>query len=236
MIWNDPQEILPFPNKRVLVFIDGDNPRYEITSCLGGVWNGLSIDDGDEVKFWSDFPQFPENKNINLNCLKENQTKYLLDHLKKHFDEDAAYFYLNSILMSINEYNVASSEVEPSYMDYRAQYELQQKAYDLYKACNKYDYLQEYQSTCWALKNTLILSSKNAFEDIPKEKKRGRPPETKLRNRLIKDIYGCYDAEGKGHLNESSHFEQTVEMILKCVEPSPPHDVHSIVKRIIKTK
>jgi hypothetical protein len=237
MKWVDADDLIPDFNVQVLVMVDGDYPHIAISSYQNdnGGFGWVDIKENEYVSHWAS-TEFPETQLSNDSILNRQRSQELFDHLCKEFDEEYAVFALDSISYSIQEYDYNCDVKSPQHSEYQFYSKLRRDAYDLYRVCQTHTFLDKYKSACWALKNDLGVVSNQILNDLPELKKRGRPSATLLRNKLIRDIYGCYPASEKGHKNEGSHFELTIGMILKWVEYPAPTDIHSVVIRALRTK
>lgn len=238
MEWFDVEECHPDFNVRVLVMVGGNNPRIEISSYLnnGDKFGWPETAENEDITHWAYLPDFPETKPSIPVVLNADRQQNLFDHLCDYFDAQESAFYLGHILLCVEEYIKNHDERESTSIQYKKFSALASDAYDLYLVCRGESDLNQYAPACWALKNKLRDISGYALSEMKeKAQKRGRPAETKHRNKLIKDIYSCYSKRVKGIKNEDSHFENTVSMILKWVEPSPPDDIHSVIMRAFKS-
>ena len=233
--WHDAGVNIPTFDARVLVVVDEHPPRIEVSSYnMGGEWAGL---EGATVTHWADLPSFPVfrvDTDFDL-PLSDDRYRQLYKHLRKRFGDDYAEFCAQSLEIDIAAYGQGFQEKDSTYLDYQSAMDDATKAYQLYRTCRGSS-LDKYSANCWALANKLKQIAVNTFQAIPKKRGRGRPAEYKLRNELIKKIYGHYNPRERGHKVEGSHFEQTVQMILGWVEHEPPEDVHSAIIRALGAK
>jgi hypothetical protein len=236
--WVDTSETLPPYNVRVLVVVEGEPLRIEVSSfgITGGhfLWAGL---DGLSVTHWAELPSFPAPGGVNLDLpISDKKQVQLFDHLRMKFDDAYAWFCVGSLAYDIEAFGQGYSEPDSTYLDYQYAEDDATKAYQLYRTCKGSPSLDKYSACCWALSCDLKSIALNTYQVILKKRGRGRPGTTKLRNALIARIYGHYPMREKGHKTEGSHFEQTVQIILKWIEPSPPEDVHSAIIRALGAK
>lgn len=235
--WIDANDEHPDFDKRVLVMVIGDNPRYEVStySIVDGALKWTGLGENDEVSYWSNLRNFPEKADT-FTTLNNDQTNHLYDHLKTKFKDEESYFYLNIIIVDIEAFNEAINGSEKVYEDASYFSKKSSDLYELYHLCEKYPYLVNYKSSCWALAGGLKELAKHALQDEHDQiKKQGRPSTTQYRKDLIKSIYGCYDKIELGLKVKDSHFEKTVEIVLKMVEGiNAPDDIHSTIMRALK--
>lgn len=173
----------------------------------------------------------------NVGCDFRTITKYqkqaLFNHFRQKFDAEHACFCVEMIAFSIDDYANGLLNPPSNYNDYQYAQNDALKAYELYTVCKGLK-LDKYTATLHALWNDLNTVARNAYQYIPPKKGRGRPKTTTLRNAMIASIYRLYDPNERGHKAENSHFEKTVEMVLKWVEGNAPQDLHSLIMRALK--
>lgn len=233
--WKSTDDWMPPGGKRVLVFVKDDAPHIEISTFNLALykWEGF---EGKDITHWVEMPGFPPViKPESSIQLSEKRQQELLAHLIDKFDEEYAVFCVFSLASDMEEFSSAGQYIDWEFSDYRKRMDASQAAHRLYRLCRDTPGIEKYFPTCWALSSDLAKQAQAIREEIPEKRGKGRPPATRCRDELIRRIYGHYpEALRKKSIN--SHFEKTVEMILRWVEPMPPDDIHAAVIRALGKK
>lgn len=236
--WKNADEWMPPNGKRVLVFLGkGNPPRTEISTfnLTHQRWDSFDV---DEITHWAEMPAFPSLAAVEQSSalpLPKKCQQELFDHLITKFDPDYAKFCVVSLALDIESYEINEEILDWTDEDYRRKSDASTAAHRLYRQCRDDPRLEKYAAYCWALSSDLMVIAQEVLQQIPKKRGKGRPPETRCREELIKRVYGHYPKELRKKV-AYNHFEQTVDMVLKWVEPDPPKDIHAAIIRALGRK
>lgn len=238
--WVDAEEFHPECDKRVLVMIEGNNPRHEVSSFNHSAdWRGL--EEGEYVTFWAELPTFCSKDVQKHSQLSSEQRDELLNHLLNDFkyDEGYAYVCFESILVDIENYHYEYRYSRADILEYKELSRAARDAYDLYATCKRHPFLETYMSSCYGLASSLRELARGVEGELKDNKRPGRPTTVGPRNKLINEIYGNYPNSKRGAKSPDSRFQQLIGKVLKWVEPSPPQTpeaLHQAIMRAIDTK